>query len=183
MSLGWNFLTSNKNTHWTYCTLRIDRNKRIDNSFNWKIAIYDASKLSADSRVAKRQWCFCAIVFAPHRFCFCSYYYYHYYYFICKRRSLVSCVRKKIRVNETMLSKVEKKCNENIPKQPNKVATLPWILPVFSSNVFVVLGRLIMMISSLSTNGIYGRVPSPKQTKYTRIMKWDQSMLWFSWAD
>lgn len=36
--------------------------------------------------------------------------------------------------------------------------------PVFSSSVFVVFGLLMIIINSLSTSGIYGRVPSPKIT-------------------
>lgn len=35
------------------------------------------------------------------------------------------------------------------------------ISPVFSNKVFVVFGRFMITINSLSTNGIYGRVPSP----------------------
>lgn len=58
---------------------------------------------------------------------------------------------KSIRIT-TMKRKHTHQPKQNAPKN---------ILPVFSSNVFVVLGRLIMIISSLSTNGIYGRVPSP----------------------
>lgn len=34
-------------------------------------------------------------------------------------------------------------------------------LPVFSNSVLVVFGRFMMTMSSLSTNGMNGRVPSP----------------------
>lgn len=51
---------------------------------------------------------------------------------------------------------------KNKTHQPiQKLRVFQRTLPVFSSNVFVVLGRLIMTINSLNTNGIYGRVPSP----------------------
>jgi hypothetical protein len=34
-------------------------------------------------------------------------------------------------------------------------------LPVFSSNVFGVFGRLMISINWFSTMGMYGRIPSP----------------------
>lgn len=54
------------------------------------------------------------------------------------------------------------KQQKNKTHQPiQKLRVFQRTLPVFSSKVFVVFGRLIMTINSLNTNGIYGRVPSP----------------------
>lgn len=52
-------------------------------------------------------------------------------------------------------------------------------LPVFSNNVLVVFGRLMITMSSRSTNGIYGRVPSPN---HTQIYISSRRRIWrFNW--